>query len=136
MADLLGEVDTNLPRRPAPRSIKTEAGRKIRVLSPSISENRLSTAKKQTNASDSYMPDTPPALNAYDDDDGYLPTADDDAPMSDLPLQSSPVQKAMERKSQPILKIEEEEEDLMEVAQPIGHAPHAENQENGISYTR
>jgi DNA polymerase alpha subunit A len=122
MADLLGEVDTNLPRRPAPRSIKTEARRKTRVLSPSISENRLSTVKKQTNASESYMPDTPPALNAYDDDDGYLPTADDDAPMSDLPLQSSPVQKAVERKSQPILKIEEEEEDLMEVAQPISHA--------------
>ncbi|KAF2797422.1 DNA polymeras-like protein alpha catalytic subunit [Melanomma pulvis-pyrius CBS 109.77] len=123
MQDLLGEVDTNLPRRSAPRMrpVKTEARRKTRVLSPPISENRPSATKKQVNASDSYMPDTPPAQNAYDDDDGFLPTLDDDAPMSDLPIQSSPVAKAVERKAQPNVKIEEEEDDLMEVAQPIGH---------------
>ena len=40
--------------------------------------------------------------------------------MDDVPPQSSPVVKAVERKGQPIVKIEEEEDDLMEVAQPIG----------------
>ena len=70
------------------------------------------------------MPDTPPATNAYDDDD--LPTFnDDDAPMSDAVLPSSPVTKAVERKSKPTVKFEEEEEDLMEVALPTGH--------NGVS---
>ncbi|KAF2712073.1 DNA polymeras-like protein alpha catalytic subunit [Pleomassaria siparia CBS 279.74] len=124
MADLLGEVDTNLPRRPAPRirTVKTEARRKTRVLSPPISENRPSAIKKTNAASYSYTPDTPPAEHAYDEEDGYLPTMDDDAPMSDLPIQSSPVVKAVERKAQPSLKVEEEEdEDLMEIAQPIGH---------------
>lgn len=123
MADLLGEVDTNLPRRSAPRMrpVKTEARRKTRVLSPPISENRPSTVKKHTNDSDTYMPDTPPAENAYDDD-GILPTLDDDVPMSDPPLQSSPVAKAVERKAQPTIKIEEEEDDLMEVTQLSGQA--------------
>ncbi|KAF2019737.1 hypothetical protein BU24DRAFT_365402, partial [Aaosphaeria arxii CBS 175.79] len=121
MADLLGEVDTNLPRRPAPRPIKTETRRKTRVLSPPVSENRPASTKKQQIDSDSYMPDTPPADDRFADDDGFLPTADDDVPMSD-PLPSSPVAKAVERKAQPTIKEEEEEEDLMEVAQPIGQA--------------
>src|SRR5690242_17334921 len=101
MDDLLGEIDTN-PRRAAPRmrAVKTEARRKTRVLSPPISENRPAATKRRTNDSDAYMPDTPPAENAYGDDDG-LPTFDDDVPMSDPPLQSSPVAKALERKLQP-----------------------------------
>jgi DNA polymerase alpha subunit A len=41
--------------------------------------------------------------------------------MSDPPLPSSPVVKAVERRSHPVVKFEEEEEDLMEVAQPVGH---------------
>ncbi|ORX99207.1 hypothetical protein BCR34DRAFT_606680 [Clohesyomyces aquaticus] len=124
MADLLGEVDTNLPRRPIPlmRAVKTEARRKTRVLSPSVSENRDRATKTRTNDSDAYMPDTPPA--AHEDDGGYLPTLDDDdVPMSDPPLQSSPVAKALERKSQPTaVKTEEEDEDLLEVAEAVGHA--------------
>jgi DNA polymerase alpha subunit A len=122
MDDLLGEIDTN-PRRAAPRmrAVKTETRRKTRILSPPISENRPAAGKRRSNDSDSYMPDTPPAGNAYGDDDG-LPTFDDDVPMSDPPLQSSPVAKAVERKSQPAVKIEEDDDDLLEVAQPIGHA--------------
>lgn len=121
MDDLLGEINTNLSR-PAPRMrpVKSESRRKTRVLSPPISENRPTSIKQQPNSSDAYMPDTPPAANAYDEDP--LPTIDDDVPMSDPPLQSSPVAKAVERKSQPMVKIEEEEDDLMEVSQPIGHA--------------
>ncbi|KAF2006808.1 hypothetical protein P154DRAFT_614940 [Amniculicola lignicola CBS 123094] len=124
MADLLGEVDTNLPRRPAPRmrTVKTESRRKTRVLSPPVSENRPSAAKKRTNDSDSYLPDTPPARDDFDDDDGYMPAIEDDVPMSD-PLPSSPVVKAVERKEKPMVKIEEEEEeeDLMEVEQRVQH---------------
>jgi DNA polymerase alpha subunit A len=122
MADLLGEVDTNLPRRPVPRmrSIKTETRRKTRVLSPPITENRPVNHKKNCNELETHMPDTPPATNTYDDD-GILLPIDDDVPMSDPPLQSSPVAKAVERKAQPTVKHEEEEDDMMEVAQPIGH---------------
>lgn len=122
MDDLLGEIDTNPVRRSAPRMrpVKSEARRKTRVLSPSISENRPAASKRHANDSDAYMPDTPPAKNTYADDDG-LPTFDDDVPMSDPPLQSSPVAKAVERRAQPAVKIEEEEDDLMEIAQPIGH---------------
>jgi DNA polymerase alpha subunit A len=121
MDDLLGEIDTN-PRRVVPRmrAVKTEARRKTRVLSPPVSENRPTVTKRRTNDSDGYMPNTPPAANAYGDDDG-LPTFDDDVPMSDPPLQSSPVAKAVERKLQPAVKMEEEDDDLLEVAQPTGH---------------
>ncbi|KAL6711128.1 DNA-directed DNA polymerase alpha catalytic subunit pol1 [Coniothyrium glycines] len=124
MADLLGEIDSNPVRQAAHRMrpVKSEARRKTRVLSPPISENRpATTTKRRTNEPDTYMPNTPPpAHNAYGDDDGF-PTFDDEVPMSDPPLQSSPVAKAVERRAQPAVKIEEEEEDLMEVAQPTGH---------------
>ncbi|KAK7191465.1 hypothetical protein DPSP01_002935 [Paraphaeosphaeria sporulosa] len=118
MADLLGEIDTNKSRsQPRIRPVKNESRRKTRLLSPPISENRQSANKRPANGSDAYMPDTPPAENAYDEDP--LPIIDDDVPMSD-PLPSSPVAKAMERKAQPLVKVEEEDEDLLEVAQPIG----------------
>ncbi|KAH6026933.1 DNA polymerase [Parastagonospora nodorum] len=121
MDDLLGEIDTNPRAAPRMRAVKTEARRKTRVLSPPVSENRPAVIKRSSNDSDSYMPNTPPAANAFADDDG-LPTFDDDVPMSDPPLQSSPVAKAVERKSQPVVKVEEEEEDdLLEVAQPTRH---------------
>ncbi|KAI8937000.1 hypothetical protein NX059_006224 [Plenodomus lindquistii] len=122
MEDLLGEIDTNPVRQPATRMrpVKSETRRKTRVLSPPISENRPAVTKRKTNDSDAFMPDTPPAANEYGDDDGLLTFADDDVPMSDPPLQSSPVAKAVQRRTQPAVKIEEEEEDLMEVAQPTG----------------
>ena len=123
MQDLLGEVDINLPLHSVPRMqpVKTDARRKTRILSPPISENRTGT-NKNAKASDSYMADIPLTESNYEDDDDGFPTLDDNIPMSDLPIQSSPVTKAVERKTQPSLKMEEEEEDLMEVAQPIGHA--------------
>jgi DNA polymerase alpha subunit A len=120
MEDLLGEIDTNPVRSSSTRMrpVKIEARRKTRVLSPPI-ENRPTATKRRTNDSDAYIPNTPPAANAYADDDP-LPTFDDDVPMSDLALQSSPVAKAVERRGQPVVKLEEEEDDLMEVAQPTG----------------
>jgi DNA polymerase alpha subunit A len=121
MDDLLGELNTNVDR-PAPRmrTVKTETRRKTRVLSPPISENRPAASRRRTDNSASYLPDSPPVASSYADDD--LPaTYDNDVPMSDPPLPSSPVVKAVERRSHPVVKFEEEEEDLMEVAQPVGH---------------
>jgi DNA polymerase alpha subunit A len=121
MDDLLGELNTNVDR-PAPRmrTVKTETRRKTRVLSPPISENRPAASRRRTDNSASYLPDSPPVASSYADDD--LPTTyDNDVPMSDPPLPSSPVVKAVERRSHPVVKFEEEEEDLMEVAQPTGH---------------
>ncbi|KAF1932683.1 DNA polymerase alpha catalytic subunit A [Didymella exigua CBS 183.55] len=121
MDDLLGEIDTNNARSaPRTRPVKTEARRKIRVLSPPISENRPATKTRHTNDSDSYMLDTPLATTAYADDDDLPTFHDDDVHMSDAVLPSSPVAKAVERKSKPTVKFEEEE-DLMEVALPTGH---------------
>ena len=55
-----------------------------------------------------------------DDDDGFLRDTDDDAPMSD-PMPSSPVTNAVARKGQAQVKAEEEEDDdLMEIAQVVG----------------
>ncbi|KAJ4407229.1 DNA-directed DNA polymerase alpha catalytic subunit pol1 [Didymella pomorum] len=122
MDDLLGEIDTNTARSaPRTRPVKTEARRKTRVLSPPISENRPAAKTRRTNDSGSYMPDTPPATTSYVDDDDLPTFNDDDVPMSDAVLPSSPVAKAVERKSKPSVKFEEEEEDLMEVALPTGH---------------
>ena len=121
MDDLLGEIDTNptLTSTIRTRPIKTEARRKTRLLSPPISESRPAATKRRTNDSDSHMPGTPPAEAAEADDDG-LPIFHDDVPMSDPPLQSSPVAKAVERRTQPGVKIEEEEDDLMEISEPTG----------------
>jgi DNA polymerase alpha subunit A len=122
MDDLLGELNTNVSR-PAPRmrAVKTETRRKTRVLSPPISQSRPAASRRRTDNSESYLPDSPPVTSSHADDD--LPTTyDNDVPMSDPPLPSSPVVKAVERRSQPVVKFEEEEEeDLMEVAQPVGH---------------
>ncbi|KAJ4993926.1 DNA polymerase [Stagonosporopsis vannaccii] len=123
MDDLLGEIDTNTASRSATRMrpIKTEARRKTRVLSPPVSENRPASKSRRSNDTGSYMPDTPPATNAYADDDDLPIFNDDDVPMSDAVLPSSPVTKAVERRSKPQVKFEEDEEDLMEVALPTGH---------------
>ena len=123
MDDLLGEIDTNATSRSATRMrpMKTETRRKTRVLSPTISENRPAAKTRRTNESDSYMPDTPPARNTYAEDDDLPTFNDDDVPMSDAVLPSSPVANAVERKSKTVVKFEEEEEDMMEVALPTGH---------------
>src|SRR6266480_2824562 len=118
MNDLLGEVDVNISnRRLAPRMkpVRDESRRKTRVLSPPLPSSKPTNSRDLvTNANE--QPDTP---RSDDDGFGYI---DDEVLMSD-PLPSSPVARAVERKTQSSIKIEEEEEDdLMEVTQAVGHA--------------
>lgn len=118
MANLLGEVDHNIPA-PAPRFSKQERSgdrRKSRVLSPI----REPTSKKQRRTED-HLPS--PAPISTGDDDGFMPPLDDDmphvpsdAPMSD-PAPSSPAAKVAQRKAQQKeVKQEEDDEEMMEVA--------------------
>lgn len=78
-------------------------------------------------ADDGYLPDTPP-VEADMYDDGPIHSMDEDGvPMSDQHLPSSPIVKAVERKSQLVVKREQadEEDDLMEISQAVGHAGRA-----------
>ncbi|CAM1502844.1 Fc.00g076200.m01.CDS01 [Cosmosporella sp. VM-42] len=118
LADLLGEVDTNIPA-PAPRISKVErsAGRrKARALSPAPEP-----ALKKKKTIDTRLP-SPPLPAHIDDDDGFIPRMDDeqlgtaDVPMSD-PAPSSPAAKVAQRKAR--IKQEandDDDDDMMEVA--------------------
>jgi DNA polymerase alpha subunit A len=123
MADLLGEVDVNITsRRPAAltKSVRDESRRKVRILSPPLRNVRQPS--RIDSSQSAYVIDTPLAKSNLNEDEEYMPQADDDVLMSD-PLPSSPVANAVERKSQPTVKVEEEDDDdLMEVAQPIGRS--------------
>ncbi|ETS76379.1 hypothetical protein PFICI_11766 [Pestalotiopsis fici W106-1] len=117
LADLLGEVDANIPG-PAARAPKkiTPERRKARALSPI----RQPVAKKVKTAE----PTLPSPVRFADDD--FIATADDDLPlphvselaMSDAdPAPSSPVAKVVERRTS--IKVEpadDDDEDMMEVA--------------------
>ncbi|RAK99131.1 DNA-directed DNA polymerase alpha catalytic subunit POL1 [Aspergillus ibericus CBS 121593] len=127
MADLLGEVDTNVvPHRvPTRNIIKSETRRKVRILSPPLADRtrREKPIKKDEN-SDPISPTKDQPEPTLDDDDGPLPGMDDDDfPMSD-PMPSSPISKAVERKSTTIsVKVEEpddDDNDIMEVAEVTG----------------
>ena len=129
MADLLGEVDQNASMRRAPqptRAIKSDTRRKTRVLSPPISDSKRKMTRNDAVFDDGYLPSTPP-VEADMYDDGALRVMDDeDTPMSDQHLPSSPIVKAVQRKQQTAVKREDdEEEDLLEVAQAIGRASGA-----------
>ena len=117
MADLLGEVDANiLPARSyAKKAIKSDNRRKVRVLSPPLTETRKKPARYELPVTE--LVDTPPTQAEYSDDDGMV-VGDDDGPMSD-PLPSSPIQKAVERKAKVQIKEEEEDEDIMDVAPAV-----------------
>ena len=122
MADLLGEVDTNIPTRrmvPRMKPMKSESRRKTRVLSPPVQES-VTAKSVQDSAQETHMIDTPPNSGFVDNDDDYFPPANDDALMSD-PLPSSPVVKAVERKFQNV-KVEELDDEPMEVAEAVGHS--------------
>ncbi|KAJ5805048.1 hypothetical protein N7474_010935 [Penicillium riverlandense] len=124
LAGLLDEVDTNVVSNHAPTRniVKSEARRKVRVLSPPLSERRR---REKITPKENEMPSSPikdqPTLPSEDFDDGPLPMMDDeDVPMSDNPMPSSPISKAAERKSAMKIKAEESEEedtDLMDVAE-------------------
>jgi DNA polymerase alpha subunit A len=129
MADLLGEVDTNIvpSRVPSKNVIKSETRRKVRILSPPLSE----TSRTPKTGGRKKHEDTPitsikqePDLDL--DDDGLLPGGDDEDNLMSDPVPSSPVTKAVERKTS-IAKLEaveeddQDDDDMMDVAQATGH---------------
>ena len=125
MADLLGEMDSNVVSgRPIPiaKPVKSENRRKVRVLSPPPEPVAKLRAKK---APELPVLQTPPDENSFaiTADDELPPIDDDDMVMSD-PVPSSPIIKAIERKTNATTKVEEDEdEDVMEVSQAV--ADHA-----------
>ena len=121
MADLLGEVDMNLPSRVPVRTVKTESRRKTRVLSPPLSrEQQISLLKQKARDNGANLLNTPPLEPNYNDDDSFMEGMDGDAFSASDPLPSSPITNAMDRKGQHSIKIEEEDEEMMEVAQAVG----------------
>lgn len=113
MADLLGEVDVNVPSRLPPKAVKTADRRKTRVLSPPVSREKKVAPKKA-------LLNTPPMEPADDDNDNFMGGMDDENfPPSD-PVPSSPTTNAVDRKVLQQVKAEEEDDDMMEVAQAIG----------------
>lgn len=132
MAGLLEEVDTNVVSNnkhvPTQNIIKSEARRKVRILSPPLSHKPCpgKSDKRDENAGPiSPISQEPPAA-LDNEEDGPLPAADDDddIPMSD-PMPSSPISKAVERKTSTPVKTEEfdddDDNDLMEVAEATGN---------------
>ena len=123
MASLLGEVDTNVPSK-APshgKSVKSNDRRKTRVLSPPVEDR---SRNRMESRGSSPPVGIAPTLGAQDDDDAYFaPQYNDDVPMSDPPLPSSPAVKAAERREQAAVKEEPiEDDDLMEVAEVAANA--------------
>ncbi|KAL8914126.1 MAG: hypothetical protein Q9172_007155, partial [Xanthocarpia lactea] len=117
MADLLGEVDTNIPSRQPMKAIKNDNRRKIRVLSPPMSQEKPIRKPKQQ-LKDKPALKTPP-LDGNNDYDDFLPEFyDENVTMSD-PLPSSPIEKAIERKGPIKAKEEEDDDDIMEVSQAV-----------------
>ncbi|KAL8702802.1 MAG: hypothetical protein Q9201_004018 [Fulgogasparrea decipioides] len=118
MADLLGEVDVNIPTKQPTKAVKNDSRRKVRVLSPLVSQQKPAALSKQAPKEKSVL-NTPP-LDAIDDDDVFLPTFDNDnVPMSD-PVPSSPIVNAIERKAPIKTKVEDDDDDAMEVLQAVG----------------
>ena len=124
MADLLGEVDVNIQSRAPLKTVKSETRRKTRVLSPPVSEEKKAAVKKPAGAKQALRALTTPPLepNYKDDDDGFLGGVDDDAFLPSDPIPSSPTTNAIDRKGQSAIKVEEDDEDMMEVAQAVGDA--------------
>lgn len=122
MADLLGEVDVNIQPQAPLRTIKTTSRRKTRVLSPPISETRKVFPPKEIDSNPSAaLLNTPPS-EARKDDESFFGALEDDAfPAGDLAM-SSPTIGAADRKGFPTVKVEEDEDDVMEVAEAVGDA--------------
>ncbi|KAK6438967.1 DNA-directed DNA polymerase alpha catalytic subunit pol1 [Oleoguttula sp. CCFEE 5521] len=117
VASLLGEDDANVPSK-APsyaKAVRSGDRRETRVLSPPLDEMRapVSRPRSTKEATEDIAPAHEPQ---QEDEDAYyvLPT-EDDVVMGD-PLPLSPAAKASERKDQIAIKVETEEDDLMEVA--------------------
>ncbi|KAK5104987.1 DNA-directed DNA polymerase alpha catalytic subunit pol1 [Lithohypha guttulata] len=119
MADLLGEIDTNVATAQSynRKTIKSDSRRKVRVLSPPPTRKRENKTKTTTAAAPEPVAENTPPEQDFDDDN-INTLGDDDVPMSD-PLPSSPVAKAVERKAKFQIKEEEEDEDMMDVAEAV-----------------
>ena len=110
------------------RSNRLQDKRRARALSPSVDDLKAHVSKK-TKLVDSRTPTTPPTEQDLGDDGDFMNGMDDDDILMDDPQPSSPVVKAVERKSHITIKAEEEEdeEDMMEVAQADGIATASVN---------
>ena len=120
MADLLGEVDTNIipSHSQIKMAIKSETRRKVRILSPAPSH----TASSKRKMGDTTAPAQTSNAELDSDDGGRRDQGDDcDIPMSD-PLPSSPVANAVERKTSASVKITNdgiEDDELMAITEPV-----------------
>ncbi|KAI0115214.1 hypothetical protein F4814DRAFT_311729 [Daldinia grandis] len=126
LADLLGEVDANVPAPVlrAPKRHRSPERRRARVLSP-VRDNRPPATKKARLSEERSSP-APQAQEVSVDEDAFLPAMDDDdllplaadVLMSDsVPIPSSPTAKVAARKAQvKVEPVEEEDEDMMEVS--------------------
>ncbi|RMD41830.1 hypothetical protein DV735_g3270, partial [Chaetothyriales sp. CBS 134920] len=117
MADLLGEIDTNIVPTLVPTAVKSGNRRKVRVLSPPPTLKRERQQKFAPSMAETI--NTPPTVVDDGGDDGII-LGDDYDPMSD-PLPSSPTAKVAERKAKVQVKheLEEEDDDLMDVVQAV-----------------
>ncbi|KAL9104732.1 MAG: hypothetical protein Q9163_000344 [Psora crenata] len=122
IADLLGEVDVNIPSRMPLKTVKTGSRRKTRVLSPPLSHGKqfdLSMPSKYDQ--EAPMLNTPPPESGLEDNSGFMGYIEDDALSESNPVQSSPSANAAHRKGHYSTKAEEEDDDdMLEVAQAIG----------------
>jgi DNA polymerase alpha subunit A len=132
LADLLGEVDANVPL-PPPRTTTKKRDRSVerrraRVLSPVLEPQQPATKKtKMLDGSASSPSPTSDDISMVDDD--YVPPIQEDpvvlpsdVPMMSDPAPSSPAAKAAERKTT-IPKTEaddDDDDDMMEVAHTGG----------------
>ncbi|KAK7949691.1 DNA polymerase alpha catalytic subunit [Apiospora saccharicola] len=119
LADLLGEVDTNIPAPVTriPKRNRSPERRRARVLSPAPETRQTKKAR--------VTPERIPSPDTYDDAVFSDPMGDDlppptrDLPMSDMdPAPSSPITKAVARKAQIKTEPADDEDDvvMMEVA--------------------
>ncbi|KAH8821609.1 hypothetical protein F5884DRAFT_768460 [Xylogone sp. PMI_703] len=129
LADLLVEVDSNIPR-PISQPTKVSRIKDRRKVRPPTPERDLpsSHTSKRLKLADSKAIASPPANDSIDDDIDFMNNMDDDTMLMGEPQPSSPVAKAVERKAQLSIKLEEEDdEDIMEVAQADGIATASVN---------
>lgn len=128
LADLLVEVDANIPRpisQPT-RTSRIRDTRKPRQLSP-LRDSLSSHSAKRVKLENPKVPVSPPV--EHDTGDSYFNgDMNDDDMLTAEALPSSPVAKAVERKAQISVKVEDEDEDdIMEVAQADGIATASVN---------